>query len=420
MLSGEAPAIQPSKPSHKLIQDASDEAVKHVRSVVFGYDEKEHGTVLNRWVDFIETRASVILLRVPNAANAYRMFETLNDRGKRVSQSDLVKNYLFGQSGDRLPEVLQRWAYMRGALETIEEEDVTIEYLRHALTVLRDFVRGPDVYEAVQKYARGEQPVISFSGQLEDLAYAFVAIQNPDHERWNGFSPSARRAIESLCLFNLKILRPVLLAIVSRFQPKEIEVALIFCVSLAVRLMIAGRTRTGTVEEGLANASHGIFLEENPNLAELKKRLSSVVPSDGQFQIAFQLATVSNAKLARYYLRSLEMQANGEQEPWHIPNNDQTIINLEHILPEKPEGNWPKFSEDESKLYKNRIGNLVLLRATDNSFVKSDAFAVKKAKFANYTYALTRQVAEADDWTPSSIEDRQRVLAQYAVKTWPI
>ena len=41
----------------------------------------------------MQQRARVVLLQVPNDADAYRMFETLNDRGLRTSQSDLVKNY---------------------------------------------------------------------------------------------------------------------------------------------------------------------------------------------------------------------------------------------------------------------------------------------------------------------------------------
>ena len=63
----------------------------------------------------VEHSATVILLKVPNDVNAYKMFETLNDRGLRTSQADLVKNYLFGQSGSRLGEAQQKWALMSGA-----------------------------------------------------------------------------------------------------------------------------------------------------------------------------------------------------------------------------------------------------------------------------------------------------------------
>lgn len=56
------------------------------------------------------------------------MFETLNDRGLKISQSDLVKNYLLGESGPRLGEAQEKWTLMRGALESLEEEDITVTF----------------------------------------------------------------------------------------------------------------------------------------------------------------------------------------------------------------------------------------------------------------------------------------------------
>jgi Protein of unknown function DUF262 len=183
---GERPA--PTKSSHRLLDEAISEASEQVLKIVAGFDQKDHGDVLNRWVNFMESRALVVLLRVPNDADAYRMFETLNDRGLRTSQSDLVKNYLFGRSGDRIAEVQQKWAYMRGALETLEDEDLTITFLRHALTVIHGFVRETQVYDRVQILAKAQQPVVTFAAQLEALANTYAAIHNADHEKWNKYS----------------------------------------------------------------------------------------------------------------------------------------------------------------------------------------------------------------------------------------
>ena len=49
-LSGQPPIVTPTKPSHKLINDAFNEAERHVKAIVAGYDEKEYPNVLNRWV----------------------------------------------------------------------------------------------------------------------------------------------------------------------------------------------------------------------------------------------------------------------------------------------------------------------------------------------------------------------------------
>jgi Protein of unknown function (DUF1524) len=125
--------------------------------------------------------------------------------------------------------------------------------------------------------------------------------------------------------------------------------------------MIAGSTRTGTVEEGLANAGHKLFINEIGNAVDLITHLHGILPNDAQFKAAFETATVSNHRLARYYLRSLEMAAKGEAEPWHIPNDDRSVINLEHVLPEIV----------LSRSNYRRIGNLALLRASENANLKS-------------------------------------------------
>ena len=75
------PQPEPTKPSHKLLDEAFRQAHLRVTSIVDGLDIRDQGPRLNQWVNFLEKRAEVILLKVPNAANAYRIFETLNDRG---------------------------------------------------------------------------------------------------------------------------------------------------------------------------------------------------------------------------------------------------------------------------------------------------------------------------------------------------
>src|SRR6516164_2232383 len=213
------PMPEPTKSSHRLLHGAFAEAAAHVTRIIAGHAEKDHGDILNRWISFVESKALVVLLRVPNDANAYRMFETLNDRGLRTSQADLIKNYLFGRAGDRLPEVQQRWALMRGALESMEDEDITIIFLRHALTAMQGFVRETQVYDTVQNMARAAQPAVTLTTSLEILANAYVAIHNPEHEKWNIYSDATRRAIEVLNLFDIRPMRALVLAIAQKLPP---------------------------------------------------------------------------------------------------------------------------------------------------------------------------------------------------------
>ena len=410
-----------TRASHERMLAARDETRRHVQRIVSALDEREHGDLLTRWISFLQYRSLVVLLKVPAEHDAYRMFETLNDRGLRTSQADLIKNYLFGRAGSRVNEVQARWSYMRGTLEsTSDDDEITITFLRHAFIVQRGFMREAEVYDKTQDVVRSEQTAVNLAGALETLANAYVASLTSDHERWNPYPDSVRRAIEVFNLFNIKPMRPLVLAIAATLDRNEAASAFSFLVSLGVRLIVASSTRSGSVEEPLAAAAHHVHDGSITDTAGIRAALNSITPTDAVFRDAFHTARVSNARLARYYLRSLEMTAQDVAEPWFIPQEDRAIINLEHVLPKKPEGNWPTFTDDEAARYPNRIGNLALLTATTNSDLKSLPFSEKKPIYASAPYVLTSQIADVDDWTPEAIETRQDVLAGLAVRTWPV
>jgi hypothetical protein len=119
-------------------------------------------------------------------------------------------------------------------------------------------------------------------------------------------------------------------------------------------------------------------------------------------------------------LRALEMMVQDQPEPSFIPNDDPESINLEHILPQKPLAQWPSFDDAEVKAYCKRIGNLALLQAKKNSDLKSAGFEDKKPIFKASTYQLTNQLATVENWTADQIVNRQEILAQWALKAWPL
>lgn len=418
---GDGDLPEPTLDSHRLILDAYNLAREHVRKIVAQFDARDHGDRLNVWVTFLESRARVVLLKVPDDADAYRMFETLNDRGLRTSQADLIKNYLFGRAGGRINEVQNYWAFIRGALETVDEDDLTVTFLRHSLIVQHGPLREAEVYGVVQDIVRSEDSAVAFAVDLDRLAASYVATFNPDHETWNTHPTSTRQAIRVLNALNIRPLRPTVLAVAAQIEkPTEVADALQFLLALGVRLLVASSTRSGAVESPLANAAHAIWEGSISTAADLRSALTQITPSNEQFRVAFETARVSNASLARYYLRSLEMAAKDEQEPWFMPTDDGTVINLEHILPKKPEGNWPQFNEDEIQLYGRRLGNLALMRASDNSAIQSAPFEEKKALYEKSPYVLTKEVAAPSQWTIQEITERQKRLAMLALKAWPV
>jgi hypothetical protein len=416
-------AINDQKTSHRLIEEAFSEASQQVANIVAGFDIKDHGDILDKWLTFIEDSAEVILVKSPSRANSFRMLETLNDRGLDMSQADMVKSYLFGEAdeGGRLPEAQQAWDSIRKALEPLQQDDdLTVTFLRYALIVIQGITTQEQVYNAVQTRGKGTAKAISFMRQLEGLAGDFSAICQPDHEKWNPYPDSIRKGIRTLAFFGIKPFNPVLLAIASKFEPAEASKTYQMFISVGVRIMVASSTSSGSVESVLHPAANAIFDGRIKTEKELKSAIAQIIPMDDRFRTAFENMTVPRSALARYYLRTLERVAKGEPEAWFILNDDKEIITLEHVLPANPENNWPHFTMEEKANYWRRLGNMVLHSHRANTTLKSASFDVKRDSYRTCPYILTSQVGRLRKWTTGLISKRQKTLAEYAVKAWPI
>lgn len=408
-----------SKRSHELILQASQMAKQHIAKVTKPLPETAHVETLNQWVKFLEQAALVNALVVPDDLNAFVMFETLNDRGLKTSQADLLKNYLFGEAGERVPEAQQRWSAMVGALETLDIDDIVMLYLRHLSSAIYGATRERDVFAKIKQQVNGKTNSIGFLDILAGYAEDYVAILNSSHPKWSNYPANIRRSIATISLLAAEQIRPLMLAVAHHFTPKEAATAFRMFVSWLVRLLIAGGGRGGTFDAAYSKRATEVCEGQINTAKQLNEAMKELIPTDAQFQAEFSVCRVSKATLARYYLRALELQHRGEKEPEFIPNEDQSQITLEHVLPENPARKW-QIKPDIAAAYYKRLGNLVLLKATPNSSIGNEPFSAKKGDLAKSTYKLTEMVGKADSWGVDEIESRQRRLAEIAVKTWAL
>jgi hypothetical protein len=412
--------VNPSRASHRLLLAAQNTARARVRKIVALVNPQQKVDVLNDWLAFLEDSASVILVKAPDGAQAYRMFETLNDRGLKTSQVDLVKSYLFGQANRRLSEAQAKWSATRRMLEEIDDEDRDINFLRHTLITTRQFTRADAVFATVQRSTRGETSSLSFLSDLEDLSRVYVATYRSDSEHWAGHLPKTLQAVRVLNKFNIKPLRPLLLAVALRLNGLDAYAGMQFLVSLSVRLLIAASTRSGSIEEGIAAVANAVYTGKIGTAKALKSALDKFMPDNRVFKEAFSQTSSTKPDYARYYLRSLESAFAGETEPWKLLNDDPTEITLEHVLPKSPlDGEWLTFPPDQVQSYSRRLGNMCLLQKTPNSNAKSLPFEAKRKLYKASPYALTSELASLQEWTPAELENRQARMAELALKAWP-
>ena len=410
-------------PSNRRLVEATAAVRKYFEEVLQPVAAPSKKRVLNRWLDFIESGAQVIVLKVPDTGNAYMMFETLNDRGLKVSQADLVKNYLFGKAGegDRRQEVEDKWSSMTAVLESVGEQDVAIDYLRFVCSMLFDLTRN--VFDRIKGHVSSKQRAVEFAHTLEELSHDYEAMLRSDHPKWNNYPVGIRRSIRTLNLFDVTQIRHLMLAVAHHFTPIETARAFELFVNWIVRLFIAGAGRVGRVESKYASLAHTIHTKQTIKTAEqLGKEMRKYVPPNDEFQHAFAVARVSQAKLARYYLDRLQRRDDKKNKRREtMPSDDTTELNLEHVIPLNcVKEKWPDLQREDAEALYGRIGNMALLDAVKNSKIGNVGFAEKKQAFANSMLSLTKMVAENNSWGADEVNKRQQVLAKLAVETWPL
>ncbi len=412
---------QPKKTSHQRIKTASELAAKHIQQVLEPYNKTVRTERLLDWVGFIENGAEVILLRVPDHLNAFQMFETLNDRGLKASQADLIKNYLLSFcSPDKIREGQQKWAQMLGILESLGRGDITVTYLHHLLITKHGPTKEREVFDRVRQQVNSRAGSMEFLEELANGANDYSALFNSDHKKWNEYGTTTRKNLSTINRdLRVEQIRPLMFAVSRHFSVKEARLAFRLFVSWSVRILVVG-TRGGLLDRNYAVCAQEISSGKVKTARELGDELSDVVPTDALFEAAFAEARVSKEFLARYYLRALELKRKDDPEPEFVPMDDENVINLEHILPENPENKWSGVTPETADAYHRRLGNMVILQAKKNLQIGNESFTEKRKALKESAFLLTAEVAKQSSWGIKEITERQGQLAKLAVETWPL
>ncbi|MGA2768778.1 MAG: DUF262 domain-containing HNH endonuclease family protein [Candidatus Bathyarchaeia archaeon] len=418
-------STEPKKESHKRIDFAANKAEALIQNLVKDQtDFRNVKDILNEWIDFVESKATIIQLTVPDEVNAFMMFETLNDRGLKTSQADLVKNFLFHEADDRIQEAQQRWSKMIAILETLGIEEIVMTYLRHLVIALYGPTREKEIFEKIQKKVQGRGQAITFLDNLADYADSYAAILTPTHAKWNDYLPQMPETIANLRDLKVQQIRPLMLAVAKRFDQIETLNAFRSFICWTVRFLIAGGMRGGQLEDAYGDKAHDVSIGKFKNTKELLSSLIEVIPSDGEFKSAFATARVSQHNLARYYLRAIERYVMKDVQPEVVPEQDTNFLNLEHILPQERSANWSHIDSETADAYTKRIGNLTLLKSKLNADFGNAPFQTKRTEFQKSPLMITQMVYDLTNehtlWGPNDINERQRKLADLAVETWPL
>ena len=96
-------------------------------------------------------------------------------------------------------------------------------------------------------------------------------------------------------------------------------------------------------------------------------------------------------------------------------------LHIEHVLPKAyPDRGWGQFSLDEHGLYKQRLGNLMLLSKKLNEKVARRPYSRKREHYDESRYLDVAFIEDVTDWNAKAIRDRQLKIATEIARVWTV
>ena len=236
---------EPERQSHRRLLRANQLLQAAVSDEIERSGTHWKDTLL-RWVTFLDAQVQVILVVADNDADAFLLFETLNDRGVDLTVADLLKNHLFGLARANVAEVEQPWLAAVENLDTDEDKTFTT-FVRHYWSSIRGATREKELYRSLKRYVRSEEQAVELATDLELASIQYAALSNPNHDYWQRLDPEPLDAVGILLSLGLEQNRPLLLAAMGLFEPNELGRLVEGLVCWSVRGLIVGGNIVGTL-----------------------------------------------------------------------------------------------------------------------------------------------------------------------------
>lgn len=361
-----------------------------------------------------------------NVDNPQLVFEAMNSTGKKLSQADLIRNYVLMDLPPKAQDKLYSAYWRPMELEFTDADETQFdEFVRHFLTVKTGSIpRLGDIYEAFKDYATAvsseDNTIETLVIELREYArrYCAVALGNdPDTK--------LREAFKDLDQIKADVVYPLLLEAYTDYDLSTITrdelLEIVQMVTSYVFRRAVCRVPTNSLNKTFAG--FGAALRKDRYVESVKAHFLSLAsyrgfPTDDEFAAALQSTDLYNFRRRSYFLRMLENHGRKER----VTIEDYTI---EHILPqnENLSAAWiaelgPDWQEMQ-RTYLHTLGNLTLTGY--NSEYSDHPFAKKRdmeGGFKDSPLRLNRGLGQLERWNAAEIEKRAQRLANEAVKVW--
>lgn len=377
----------------------------------------------------VRDRLAIVEITADKDDNVYRIFESLNNTGLRLSQADLVRNFLFMSLPTRGEEVYNNlWLPMQESLPAD-----ALELLMYLDLVLRgdERVRREDLYRGHQESIKSlgsEDAVVEYVELLARRAGYLRGVLDLEPEQ----DQTLRASLARIRHWGTQTMYPAVVALLERRDngaatTEEVASSLVLFESFLVRRML-NAVHTANLNRIFQSLTPEILASDDvvPAIHRFLSRPRFYWPTDDELREAVRAKPfywTGRQAQRLFVLRRLEESFPSNERA----DLDSNKITIEHVLPQSMPQEWldavaEEVPDDEdptevARLLLHTLGNLTLTGY--NPELSNDPFAIKRELLAESKLELNRSIAEKDRWGPTEILERADDLADRAAEIWP-
>lgn len=359
---------------------------------------------------------SVVSIVLDTDDNPYLVFESLNAKGRPLTQADLIRNYFFMRIHiDNQDEVYSNyWHPMQTALN-----DSLTEYIRHYLMRDGSIIKQNDVYYALKERV-SQTNAIDYLEELQKYSVYYQRLIYPELEPEEELQKYFRR----LNRIEVTTAYPLLLNFYGNYTARKISKADFITILRTLENYLIRRFVCNIPTNQLNKIFPAVFplllSKHQDNLAEGVKAIlqNRGYPKDNEFYTRFKETKFYGAGdrqvKTKLILETIE-EVFAHKEA--VPFDNLTI---EHVMPQTLSEWWQNHIgeawEETHELFLHTIGNLTL--TAYNTEMSNDDFITKKKIYNESHLELNKYFSSISSWTRTEIEKRAEALAKQALEIW--
>lgn len=370
----------------------------------------------------ISNQLAVVSIVLDHDENPHLVFESLNARGKPLTQADLIRNYFFMRIPvDKQQEIFDRdWRPMQETLG-----DNLTECIRHYLMAVKATeVKKPKVYITLKnRIDNTETDILDSLKEMTIYTDYYRKILFPEHES----VLSIQRALKRIKRIEVTVAYPFLLRCYHDYTQGSLSETEFGNILNFLENLVIRRSVCNLPSHDINKIFPILYREAKLNYpTEFVHGVALILqnkgyPNDAEFKEA--LTTTNFYSRSEGRERTQLILESLESNYQHKEGVDFENLSIEHIMPQTiKNGSWwqSHLGEDWEtvhELYVHTLGNLTL---TDYDHESShESFPDKQKKLAQSHLELNRYFISLSEWKKEQIKERAKKLADLALTVWP-